>query len=523
MFSSVSALHRTVCNGNTKKIRKLLVAGAAVNEKEETNGVTALHLACLAGNVGAAGVLLEFGADMSLLSHGGRTCLHATVENGGRKIVQFLLQHGGTGIINTTDVDGLTALHVACNLGKADLVRLLLEAGADLESPDKLGSRPLHWGTRSGEPGVVRQLLEWGGVEVDSCNEQGRTPLYCASIMRHLGIVRLLINANADVNKADKEQMCPLYVATQRGFVEVVKELLAAGAQVDQCTDKQATALHMSSALGHLDVVKELLLAGADVLKPDVDGLSALFYSVKDGRTDIPNVLLEAGADVNQAGKGGETPLMRCRTVPIVRLLLDAGAIPNATDALGSNALHYAGYFGRPAALICSLFKGGCDPGAIDDFNQTPADVARKAGHEDAAALLERLAEDARKKSHKADVAPSNSVSSKEAKDDGETDASKLNAEQEVETLVAGIEDLSVGVSRHSDKAVKPCAHCGGITHRRCAGCRVTHYRSRDCQCAAYAEHKGMCVALRVERREAKAQRAIDRAELNLKIASAEA
>lgn len=150
-----------------------------------------------------------------------------------------------------------------------------------------------------------------------------------------------------------------------------------------------------------MEVVLELLTAGGDLLQCTGEGVSPLHFAVQEGYSDVVSALLRAGARVDQIDNEGVTPLMRAPNMPCVRLLLDAGAIPNAMDADGFNALHFAGRRGGPAGVICSLFKAGCDPTALTNDGKTPADMARDEGEDNTAALLDRLAEEALIKSSK--------------------------------------------------------------------------------------------------------------------------
>lgn len=123
--------------------------------------------------------------------------------------------------------------------------------------------------------------------------------------------------------------------------------------------------------------------------------------------------------------------------------------------------------------------------------------------------MLERLAKQALKRNDKSSNAGSDSKVALDGKIGGSSASPK-------EPEVASIEKGHAGGIH---KTVKPCAQCGVITHRKCAGCRISHYCSCDCQRATYAEDKAECAALCAKKKEAKAQRAAAKAS---KIASEE-
>ena len=79
-------------------------------------------------------------------------------------------------------------------------------------------------------------------------------------------------------------------------------------------------------------------------------------------------------------------------------LVLDVPALMCYQDAEGRNALHYAADQGKAVPLICALIKEGVDPTATDYAGQTPAEMARDAGHALQVTLLTRAADDKRKR-----------------------------------------------------------------------------------------------------------------------------
>ena len=140
----------------------LLAAGADVNARERTYNCTPLHFATKAT---AAEVLLGAGADVNARCHDGDTPLHTFFWS--RYLVADILQ--------------LASPPHDAPLPAADVIEVLIAAGADLNARNDRLETPLHHAAGNrGRPDVVLRLLA-AGAEVDATDDRGRTPLYWAA------------------------------------------------------------------------------------------------------------------------------------------------------------------------------------------------------------------------------------------------------------------------------------------------------------------------------------------------------
>ena len=150
---------------------------------------------------------------------------------------------------------------------RAEAVRGALRGapnGAADAALDDVGRTGLIVGARDGEAEVVRVLLE-GGADVDKARtDNGATPLYMAAENGHEAVVRLLVERGADVDKARTDSgATPLHIAAQNGHEAVVRVLVEGGADVDKArTDDGATPLQAATQSGCESVV-QLLRAAA--------------------------------------------------------------------------------------------------------------------------------------------------------------------------------------------------------------------------------------------------------------------
>ena len=147
---------------------------------------------------------------------------------------------------------------------------------------------------------IVRLLID-AGADLDKADDFGRTQLLVASENGYLEVVELLIKAGAKLDMVDVYGVTPLYSACQYGHFEVVELLIKAGADTDKATNDRVTPLYIACQYGHLDVVRLLVVSGADKDKADNDGVTPLFSACQEGHLDIVQLLIYAGADADKA------------------------------------------------------------------------------------------------------------------------------------------------------------------------------------------------------------------------------
>lgn len=151
--------------------------------------------------------------------------------------------------------------------GDVDAVKLMLEAGMPVETQDAL-----HEAVEAGNPKMVKVLID-AGANVNSRDVAGQSLVMNA--VDHPELVKLLIDAHADVNVANEYKITPLAAAAEQGQLESVKMLIAAGANVRHRDPTGGSALAVAVLRGYKDVVRALIDAGADVQR-DKDDLLAM-------------------------------------------------------------------------------------------------------------------------------------------------------------------------------------------------------------------------------------------------------
>jgi ankyrin repeat protein len=191
--------------------------------------------------------------------------LHEAIRAGNTTEAINLINEGDD--IHVVNKYGGTPLYCAAYYGYFDLVKLLVERGADIEAGDHMGYTPLHMSLYNDEynTDVVKLLVERGANLEAAHQGCGITPLHMAVNGEHTDMVGFLLDSGANIHAVDKYN---------------------------------ETALHKSACKGNTDVVDLLLNRGADTEVRDKDGCTPLHLAVFYGQTDVVNLLVNRGANI---------------------------------------------------------------------------------------------------------------------------------------------------------------------------------------------------------------------------------
>ena len=214
----------------------------------------------------------------------------------------------------------------AAQVNHIDMVRCLLEAGADKDRPDHEGFTPLMLASAHGHLWIARMLLEAGAAK-DCCNHAGLTALMLASKHGHAEISRVLQEVGADKNRRDNAGMTALMFAAASGHFEVASLLLEFGAEKDCWCLAGKTALILASRHGHAEIARLLLESGAHTDCWDQNGMTALMLACRFGHLQVVRLLLEFGAEKMCWDQSGLTAAMHARQnhhLEVARILMEA-------------------------------------------------------------------------------------------------------------------------------------------------------------------------------------------------------
>jgi len=306
-------------------------------------------------------------------------------------------------------INGHFALQYAINWPDENLVKLLLEKGANVNLADSLGDTALVDAAGGGGPDYVRivALLLSHGADVHVANDAA---IFSAAKRADPEVLRMLIDKGALVNAKDRDNTgeTVLMAAASGVSDRKLQMLLAAGADLKATNDEGETALMKAVQLQHsvspqdrLPMIQLLLKNGANVNATDKRGncpllLSVVQYMSEAGgiisHLEVVKFLLDQGANVQTTDAQGKTALMIAAvtwkgSLEIPQLLIERGVKIDAQDDKGLSALMIAAEKNKLDLVQLLLAKNGRLD--LKDFEgATALDHAVDAGHSDVAKLL---------------------------------------------------------------------------------------------------------------------------------------
>jgi ankyrin repeat protein len=185
------------------------------------------------GDVQAVKSLLEKGVYIHAQDGQGRCALVAAAYKNNLEIVDLLIEAGAD--VNMKDDTLQSAYLISTSDGFTELLKKTLKAGADVYCTDSYNGTGLIRAADRGHVDIIKELLKTD-IRVNHINKIGWTALHEAIILgdggkRHTEVVRLLVDAGADVNLPDKDGVAPLTHAKNKNFADIIKILENSGAK----------------------------------------------------------------------------------------------------------------------------------------------------------------------------------------------------------------------------------------------------------------------------------------------------
>jgi ankyrin repeat protein len=324
--------------GHAAVVRELAARGAALDAAGLDIGATAFYLACGYNQPECVAVLVELGCDTAIKCTNGLTGKQAAEQHGHAAVLDVL----------------------------RDAVAARLRAGVAVDQP----GQALYQAGRAGDLAEMARLLD-GGAEPDAFvaaltangDTYQSTALGASAADGQLDAVRLLLDRGADPSLAESLGFTPLTHAAVSGHPGVVRELVACGADLDAAhREYGATAFYLACGYNQPECVAVLVELGCDTAITSVNGLTGKQVAEQHGHAAVLDVLRDAVAG---------------------QALYQAG-LRDTVDQPGQ-ALYQAGQAGDLAEMA-RLLDGGAEPDALVFLRDTSGAVVRGSALLEAAA-----------------------------------------------------------------------------------------------------------------------------------------
>ncbi|KAF1332035.1 Serine/threonine protein kinase, partial [Globisporangium splendens] len=308
--------------------------------------------------------------------------LQVACEKGRVKSVRSLLNEGAC--VNAVERYGQAPpISIATRHGCVDVLRLLLERGADVDTVCDRGETPLFIATRQRDVRCVRVLIEFGAT-VNILSYDGQTPVSIAIYSHEIEILTVLVASGMYNNMTDRRGETPLFIACACGNKAAVKLLLAGGALPDIANSEGETPLFIATRCRDVEMVQLLVAAHATVTLLNHDGESPFSIAIQSGDMHIVKALIANGSqDVAMTNLRGETPLFiacQLHQVGSVEMLLDGGFRPDIANSDGETSLHIAARCGD-TEIVNVLLTSGARTDVLNREGNTPLFIACWHGH----------------------------------------------------------------------------------------------------------------------------------------------
>ncbi len=339
-----------VASGDADGIRAAIDKDEKVIKKQLRDKKTLLHVSSMAGQRETIEFLLEKGFDVNASDKRGATALHFAPDE----------QTADTLIANGADVEARIEkyypqwrpIHLAANEGRADVVEVLLEHGADVHAKTYYGHAPLHIAANP----YIADLLRESGADIEEASDkwQQNTPLYQAAKRGRTDVVRYLLEKGAVPRAKTKWKEDPLHVADN---ADIVQLLLDAGGNVNVRHYQFGTPLTEAVFGNRFDVVSSLLANGADIHAQDMNLSPAIFRA---GNQKMAELCIQHGGRIDERNSDGQCPLHRAvlrGSIELIRFYMEQGADVYAKDKEGRTAYDIAVRTKEPYFINAFLYS----------------------------------------------------------------------------------------------------------------------------------------------------------------------
>ena len=224
---------------------------------------------------------------------------------------------------------GLTPLHIACYNDNLEMIKILLEGGANINEVDNKGNTPLSFLVKYGKDKLIKFLKE-NGADINKKNNSKNTAIEISIQYGNLECIKVFLELGYEINKVIQGEMSLLGIATINNKKDIIKYLIEKGADINLRDGLGFTPIIYSILSDKVDLLEYYLEGGADINILTNDNHSILYYTIENKNNDFFNILINKNVDLNIISKKGISPLLKaCKIKNLYKIekLLEKGAI----------------------------------------------------------------------------------------------------------------------------------------------------------------------------------------------------
>ncbi|XP_072007830.1 transient receptor potential cation channel subfamily A member 1 isoform X2 [Engystomops pustulosus] len=377
-YYRLSPLHLAVHLHHNSIVEALVENSTTDINLEGDLGNTPIMQACYKDNSEALLILLNHDAKLCKRNKIGCFPIHMTAFAGSLKCMDIVLKKGeefGFSIedhINFTDNEKSSPLHVAVQNGRLEIVKACIGYGAKIDLKQIDNATPLHFAASQGATEIVKFMVSsYTGDKkiVDLPDGNNETPLHKSCLFDHVDLAEYLISMEANIDSVDNELRTPLLLATSCSSWKIVNLLLENGTDVKLTDNYGRNFLHLTVLQpGGLKNIREEFLHREDIKSlvsdEDADGCTPLHYACRHGVPNSVNNLLGLNVSLYSKSKNKRSALHfaafygRFNTCErLLRFVPDATLL-NDADEKGMTPLHLAAENGHDRIVFLLLKKG---------------------------------------------------------------------------------------------------------------------------------------------------------------------
>lgn len=374
-------------NKGNVELMKFLIKKGAKTDLTDNKGSTVLNYAAISGqqNTKVYDLLLKHGADLKkdLTPYGANALLLAAPSDSDFKLINYFVSKGLD--LNSVDTQGNGVFNYVAKTGNIGLMKQLLEKGIKGNDNAFIFASQ---GTRGTTNGIeVYKFLESVGLNPAGVSSEGVNALHVlSSRSKDMDVLNYFITKDTDVNQQDAEGNTPFLNAAHHNTLEVVTLLSKNVKDINLTNKNGASALALAVAYNSPEVSTFILNMGADVAVVDANGNNISAYLMQFYEADKENAFMKKLYMLNKYGLEFGKPQSNGNTLyhlaldknntAVLKFIKQFSADVNAKNKEGIAPLHKAAMKAQNTEVLTYLLSIGAKKEAVTDFEETAYDLA---------------------------------------------------------------------------------------------------------------------------------------------------